>query len=161
MKLRSLRVNSNRAVQGDWIDKIPGMDDLRLKVRGFSNPDYKAFLSKEVAAVPRDQRVDGRANGAPLPKVREAILAKAMVEHILLDWGNLTGDDDKPMPYSKEKAAELLANPDYRPLVDAIGWAANELDEGSGDKVEAVAGNSATASGGTSAGDPSAKRSAA
>lgn len=142
MKLKSIKVNSTRAQQGAWIDGIPQMGDLALRVRGFSNTDYAAFMAREVAAVPRDQREGGRLAGGLLPNVRDAILTRGMVEHILLDWKNLTDEDDQPVDYSKEQAMTLLCDPDFRPLRDAVAWAANVVEEVEADKVETAVGNS-------------------
>ncbi|PJI56007.1 hypothetical protein CTI14_00290 [Methylobacterium radiotolerans] len=161
MKLSSLKVNSTRAEQGDWVGDLPQMGDLRLKVRGFSNTDYAAFLAKEGAAVPRDQREGGRRDGPILPKVRDGILIRGMVEHILVDWDGLTDDAEQPLPFSKERAMELLADPDFRPFRDAVAYAATIVEEVEADKVEAVAGNSPPASDGKSSGPQKPSTSAA
>jgi hypothetical protein len=152
MKLSSLKVNSTRAQQGAWVDQIPGMGDLRLHVRGFTNTDYAAFMAKEVASVPRDQREGGRRDGALLPKYRDAILVRGMLEHILVDWDGLTDEDEQPVAYSKEQAMTLLADPDFRPFRDAVAWAAGEVEEMESDRVESAVGNSSSASDGKSSG---------
>lgn len=141
MKLKNLKVNSARAQTGDWVGDLPGMDDLRLKVRGFSNADFGAVTSREVSKVSREQREGGRRDGAPLPHVREQIMARAMVETILLDWDGLTDDDGTPIPYSKEAATKLLSDPDCRPFRDAVSLAAARVEEFAEEQVEAAAGN--------------------
>lgn len=152
MKLSSLKINSTRAEQGAWVSDLPQMGDLRLKVRGFSNTDYAAFMAREVAAVPRDQREKGRSDGALKPKARDTLLIRGMVEHILIDWSGLTDDNNKPIPYSKERAMEMLLDPDLRPFRDAVAFAAAEVEEVQSDRVEAVVGNSSPASGGKPSG---------
>lgn len=152
MKLSSLKVNSSRAEQGAWVKDLPGMGDLRLKVRGFSNTDYAAFMAREVAAVPRDQREGGRRDGGLKPQTRDALLIRGMVEHILVDWDGLTDEEEQPVPFSKEQAMALLADPDFRPFRDAVAFAAGEVEEVESDRVEAVVGNSSNASGGKSSG---------
>ena len=152
MKLSSLKVNAARGEQGAWVKDLPGMGDLRLLVRGFNNTDYSAFMAKEGAAVPRDQREGGRAGGPILPKYRDAILLRGMVEHILVDWQNLTDENDKPVPFSKERAMDMLLDPDFRPFRDAVAIAAAEVEEVFSDRVESVVPNSSPASGGRSSG---------
>ena len=152
MKLSSLKVNAARGEQGAWVKDLPGMGDLQLLVRGFNNSDYSRFMAKEGAAVPRDQREGNRPNGAILPAALNAMVTRGMVEHILIDWKNLTDEHDKPIPFSKERALEMLLDPDFRPFRDAIAIAAAEVEDVSSDRVEAVVGNSSTASGGKSNG---------
>jgi hypothetical protein len=152
MKLSSLKINSTRGEQGAWVKDLPGMGDLRLKVRGFSNTDYAAFMSKEVAAVPRDQREGGRRDGALKQKARDTLLIRGMVEHILVDWDGLTDDNEKPVPFSKERAMDLLLDPDLRPFREAVAFAAAEVEEAESDRVESVVPNSLSASGGRSSG---------
>ncbi|MBN6819517.1 hypothetical protein JRF84_07930 [Methylobacterium organophilum] len=148
MKLSSLKINSSRAEHGAWVRDLPEMGDLRLKVRGFGNTDYTAFLAKERALVPRDQREGGRRDGAIKQQHADAILIRGMVEHILIDWDGLTDENDKPVPFSKERAMAFLADPDFRPLRNAVAFAASEVEEMESDRVEAVVGNSSSASGG-------------
>lgn len=141
MKLKAIKVNSARADAGDWVDNLPGMDDLRLKVRGFSNADYQTIISKESAKVSRDQREDGRITGAVKPQVRDQILVKAMVGAILLDWDRLTDDDGNAIPFSQETAEQLLSNPDFRLFRDAVNTAALRVEEDADDQVKAVVPN--------------------
>ena len=152
MKITALKVNTARAERGDWVSGIPNMGDVELKVRGFSNTDFTAFMAKQVAAIGRDKRVGNRAGAALQPGVLDELMARGMVEHILVDWTGLTDETDQPLPYSKERAAEYLTNPDYRPFRDAVTYAAGVVEEFEADKVEAVVGNSASASAGTSRG---------
>lgn len=152
MKLSSLKINSSRAEQGAWVRDLPEMGDLRLKVRGFGNTDYSAFLAKERALVPRDQREGGRRDGAIKQQHADAILVRGMVEHILMDWDGLTDEHDKPLPFSKERAMAFLADPDFRPFRSAVVFAASEVEEMESDRVESAVPNSSNASGGKSSG---------
>jgi hypothetical protein len=149
VKITALKVNTARAERGDWVSDLPGMGDVKLKVRGFSNTDFTAFMAKQVAGLGRDKRVGNRANGALQPGVLDELMARGMVEAILIDWSGLTDENDKPLPYSKDMATTFLTNPDYRPLRDAVSYAAGVVEEFEADKVEAVVGNSASASAGT------------
>jgi len=152
MKLSSMKVNAARAEQGAWVKDLPGMGDLRLRGRGFSNTDYTAFLAKEGAAIPRDQRVGNRSDGALKPEARDTLFIRGMAEHILVDWENLTDENDKPIPYSKERAMGMLLDPDLRPFREAVAFAGAEVEQVESDRVEAVVGNSSPASGGRSSG---------
>lgn len=141
MDIKSVKVDSARGERGDWVDNIPGMGDLRLQVRSYSNSDYQAFLAKEIAAVPREKRVNKKAGEALLPAVRDAIITRATVECILLGWENLT-EGGEPVAYSKEAAMNYLSDPDYRVLNDAVDYAARTVEQIREDEVENATGNS-------------------
>jgi hypothetical protein len=137
VKLSAIRVDAARADQGAWVTDIPDMGDLRLKVRGHRNVDARRLRSKLVAAVPRAERDNGRLT----PDAADRIDAQIMAETILVDWGNVTGDDDQPLPYSPEKAKELLSNPDFALFKDAVAYASSLVSEGAAEQTEADRGN--------------------
>lgn len=141
MDIKSVKVDSARGERGDWVGDIPGMGDLRLHVRSYASSDYQAFLVKEIAAVPREQRVGKKAGAPLLPNVSHAISVRAMVECILLGWENLTEGGD-PVPYSKERAMDYLADSDFRVFYDAVDWSARTVDQIREDEVENATGNS-------------------
>lgn len=141
MKLASLKIDSARIEQGDWVGQIPGMGDLELKVRGFGNSDYQRIIAREQQAIGRDKRINGRID----PVTLDGIMARAMAEAILLDWRGLTGADDQPEPYTKELATKLLTDPDFRPFQEAVSWAANVVQDARAERTEEAVGNSASA----------------
>lgn len=137
MKLSAIKVDSARAEQGAWVGDIPEMGDLRLQVRGLRNADARRLRAKLLAAVPRDQRANGRLS----PAAADEIDARVLSETILVDWQNLTDENDAPLPFSREKALELLSNPDFVVFRDAVAYAANVVAEGLADQAEADQGN--------------------
>lgn len=141
MDIKRVKVDAARGERGDWIGDIPGMGDLRLHVRGFANTDYTAFIAREVGAVPKEQREGGRAFAPLLPNVRDGIVTRGMVEHILLGWDNLT-EDGQPVAYSKEMAMNYLADPDFRVFFSAVEWAAGQVDQIRDEEVKGASGNS-------------------
>ena len=141
MDIKGIKVDSVRGERGDWIDNIPGMGDLRLYVRSFSNTDYQAFLAAEVAKVPPKDRVGGVQSGALLPHIKEAILTRGLVAHILRDWQNLT-EGGVTVDYSEEMAMNYMADPDYRQFREVVEWAAGQVEKYREAEVEAAVGNS-------------------
>jgi hypothetical protein len=135
MKLSNLAIDADAHEQGEWVSDIPEMGDLKLKVRGIGNADWKRHQSKLFAAVPREKK---RGNIID-PDSQDAINTSCMLNTCLLGWDGLTDDDDKPLPYSKETAKKLLEDPSLRRLRDAILWAASTV--GDGVKKEAILGN--------------------
>ncbi|WP_175561748.1 hypothetical protein [Kaistia soli] len=114
------------------MNKIPGLGDMALKVRGFGNADYERVSSELVAALPLAARGD--------EKESNRIATTLLVETVLLDWSGLTADA-KPVPFSKEKAFELLSDPAYRDLANGVSWAAQRVARIFDDSIEADAKN--------------------
>lgn len=119
MRLTEQKIDPIKLEQGDWVDNIPEMGDLRLKVRGARNRDWTRLQGRLLDAVPRKNKIGGRIS----QEDQERITAVLLRETCLLDWENLEGDDG-PIPYSKQEAEKLLSDPQYRNFKDAVLWAA-------------------------------------
>ncbi len=124
MKLSDLKINSDAVEQGAWVNDIADMPDLRLKVRGFGNVDDRRIQDLEYQKLPRALKVRGNLS----PAGQDAIMTKRLLGAILVDWDGLTGDDDKPIPYSKEMAEQLLSDKQYSPFRRAVLWAASIVE---------------------------------
>lgn len=138
MKLSDIAIDVERSEGGDWVRDIPDAGELQLKVRGLRSKDYQQRIATQMAAVPRSKRVAGRIPA----DVSGRIIGEAMAEHLLLDWRGLTDDNDQPLPFSKEKARQLLVDPRYTRFREWVSWAAAEVEELGADAVEAPLGNS-------------------
>jgi hypothetical protein len=132
VKLNAAYANAARRDEGDWVTEIPEMQDLHLRVRGTGNADYRLMQENLLKSVPKKERRAGL-----LPATQDRILAELAVENLLLDWRNLTDNDDAAIPYSKEKARELLFNPNYHALLMAVAWAATVVAEEDAEADEA------------------------
>lgn len=137
MKMKDIAVDAGRAEEGAWVENIPDMEGLRLKVRGSNNRDWRRLQQKLIQAVPRKRRMSGNLD----PEDTDRITNLCMLNTSLLDWDGLDGDDDKPLPYSREAAEKLLTDPDYRRFREAAVWAANWIGEQSEEDVEQDSGN--------------------
>lgn len=140
MKLSSIKVDSKRAEEGEWVRNIPEMDDLELCVRGSSCASARVLRNKLMRGLPAPVRND--PNGLPIALIDD-MEAQICADVLLLDWRNLDG-----IPYSKEKAAELLKDPDLTMLRDAVTWAAARVGRQESAAKEAELGNSETTSAG-------------
>lgn len=126
MKLSALKVDTTNT-QGRWIDKIPGVGDLRLKVRPAGNADHRRRLDELTRAVPRSERLRGLA-----PAMQAEVEAEAILDAVLFGWENMEGDgtvgaSDQPLPFDRETAKILLTDPAYQMFRDAVDWAANAV----------------------------------
>jgi hypothetical protein len=138
MKLGHAKIDNAKVEQGAWVDNIPEMGDLRLKVRGIGNSDYRRLASQLVEATPRQFKKAGRIiDTAKLDEINVTCL----VDTVLIDWDGLEGDDGKPLKFDKAAAKTILLNPDYRPFRDAVVWAATVASEEAMASTEEAAGN--------------------
>ena len=135
MRLSDIKVNPDAVQNGEWVKEIPEFEDLEVQVRGFDSSAYRLAQAKKIRLLPRGLRQN------PTPEVSDRMQSELLYEVVLLDWKNLIGDDGKPIVYSKEKAKELLADPQYRALRDAVAWAASVVGADRGDAREAAAKN--------------------
>lgn len=118
MELSALKIDSAKINAGEWISDIPGFGDIRLKVRGFDNPDFRRRQSELVGALPKARRND--------PAATDALMRQLIVETILQDWSGITVNG-KALSYSPEKAAEIVGDPDNKLFLDGVSWAASQV----------------------------------
>lgn len=136
MDIADIAVDTDKIEQGAWVDEIPEMGELRLKVRGTNNADYQRMMQKLVGAIPRAKRQGGRIDPIEIEKVA----AVCMHATVLLDWDGLRVGG-QPAPYSKELAHTLLTDPKYRRFRNAVAWAAGEIDGTNAEAEAEDAGN--------------------
>ena len=137
MKLSAIKVNTKAIEAGKWVDDIPEMGDLRLKVRGLGNADFNRRYDELIQAVPRAERPNNRLT----PDAQRKLTAQLYAETILLGWDGLTDDDKVAIPFSAELAQEIMENPEMRDFVHAVRYAAQQVAGESADAAKADGGN--------------------
>lgn len=135
MDLGEHKIDIAKREDGEWVDEIPEMGDLRLLVRGSDNKQWRKRFDALVAAVPRKKRINGLD-----PDERDRINAILLRDTCLLGWENLS-IGGVPVPYSKEKANELLTEPQWAVFRNAVSWASSVVGTERAAEVEAIAGN--------------------
>lgn len=137
MKLSEAKTDVARVEQGAWVDKIPELEGLRLKVRGSNNKDWRKLQLRLYNAVPRKKRMGGSLD----PAEQDRITNTCLVNTCLLDWDGLEDDEGKPIPFSKETAAKILNDEQYARLRDGVLWAATVVGQEDEAAIEDDAGN--------------------
>ncbi len=147
MKITEFALNETKVEGGVWVEAGEG---LRLRLARLGNVRYAEYLRKLGRPLRRKLRKDTHT----IQEIRE-LTCKAMARHVLLGWENLTDAEDKPIPYSEEKANELLLKyGEFRELVEELSSdTANFQDD---DEDEEILGKQ---SDGTPNGRPTAKTS--
>ncbi|MES0071937.1 hypothetical protein [Mesorhizobium sp. M0058] len=148
MELSNLKRDSKMVEGGKWVDEIPGMGNLRLRVRGMSSPTFAALRGRKQRKVPKSDR---EADGAIKTDVDMRLLGEALHEAVLLEWDGLT-EDGKPVPFDKDLALTWLTDPDYMPFADAVVWAASFVDRSTAEAQGGLEKNSRKPSPGSSSG---------
>lgn len=124
MKLSALKANIAREEEGDWVE-IPDFDGVSLKVRGLASRPYSTALG---IVSQKFARKYGQRPVPPKESLRES--GKLLARHILLDWKGILDDDgETKIPYSAELAEEVLTNPEFSKLSNAVIWAAQRIAE--------------------------------
>jgi hypothetical protein len=114
---------------GKWVGDIPGFGDVRLKVRGLGSKHYTEAVARLSRAAPPEDRL---ADRSLKPEATFRIMGQAMHEAILLDWDGLS-DGGKALPFDKALALVWLTDPEFRPFLDAVTWAATVVENGRAD----------------------------
>ena len=121
MKLSAIRINSAMREQGQWIDNIPDLGGVKLKVRGVDNTDARRLRAKLVAEMPPTDKPRNVLTDEAAERLTVAILS----ESILMGWQGLENEDGTPIVFSIPQAAEILANPDFALFRNGVNFAAN------------------------------------
>lgn len=137
MKLSDVRVDAKLIEDGEWIGDLPGCGDLEVKIRGVNNSAWQQMAQRLVNALPRKERM-GLISAASSRRINTELL----IECAVLDWRNLTDEKGQPIPYSKEKCAELLRDPNLSDIFDGFLHAAGVVGKRSKEELEAAGKNS-------------------
>lgn len=117
MKLGSLKADLAKEAEGIWIDSAQ-LDGVRFKVSSLYTPAYVTALSLTHARLARKYR---KKPVPPEELFRES--GTLYAEHILHDWQGLDTE------YTPELARDLLTNPEFRLLVQAVEEAAADASQ--------------------------------
>jgi hypothetical protein len=125
VKISDIRVDAAKIEAGDWVGDLtelfPGLEGVRLKVRGSGNADYRRLQAKKLRKVAAARLGPDKEQEAALQVTNELL-----AETILLDWdGILQEDGVTPLAYTKELSAQLLADPEMRIFREAVIYAGN------------------------------------
>ena len=137
MDINSLSVDIDAIQEGQWVGDLPGMGDLRLRVRGFMSPKVQSLRARKLRALPK---VDRERDGQPKFEAALRVTAEVLHEAVLLDWDGLS-DGGKPVKYSPDLARQWITDPSFQRFADAVAMAAQIVDNGDAEAVEEMAGN--------------------
>lgn len=126
--LASFRTDPRASADGVWLNFVTGEQeldprfcrDLCVKIARMGNPKYQAAIMRSGAAM--QSAVDVGNSDATNAKA-EAVTRECVAKHILVGWSNLydgDGEDAEIVPYSQEKALEIINDPSYVDFYEAV-----------------------------------------
>jgi hypothetical protein len=130
VKLTSIAADLAKEEQGDWIGSptLPGVEFL---VSSLNKPAY--VTARDLSL----QRLARRYKGKPPPPAEmSAEAGKLYCKHILHGW---RGFD---VPYSPEKALEILTDPAFRVMLQEVEWCAGQVGQAEVEFIEDAEKNS-------------------
>lgn len=127
MKISDIRVDAAKIEAGDWIGDLaelfPGLEGVRLKVRGSGNADYRRLQGKKMRALAAQRLAPDKEQEAA-----QQINNELLAETVLLDWEGIVQEDGvTPLAFTRELSAQLLADPEMRIFRDAVNYAGNQI----------------------------------
>lgn len=134
IKLTSLKSNLVAEREGDWVPH-PDRDlvGVEFLVRSIHFPAYQTAFNAEIRKISKkSKKID--------PDESQALTGRLIAEYLLLGW---KGFDT---PYSKEVAMEILVDPAYRDLANAINQCATQVGQSNIEFLKEAEGNSEPAS---------------
>lgn len=124
VKLKSIAVDPKAEAEGVWLEYVAG---FKVKVASTATRAFRDAM--EAAMLPYRELIradQGKEKGERkfTDEMRTQVLREVVAKHVLVGWEGLEDDDGQPLPYSPERALELLSDPAMHRLVSWLETAA-------------------------------------
>lgn len=106
MNINKFKSDINKATNGVWVPLWDG----RVKIARADNKNYRKAFAEKLKPYRREVQ-----NKSLPDETLQRIVLECFAETILLDWEGFE-EDDKPLPYSKEKVIEIMSNEQFEDL---------------------------------------------
>lgn len=131
---------------GDWIEDIPALPGVRLKVRSTNFKPYESGIQGLARRLGKKMNTD---DGVAKFSIATG---KVLADHILLDWDLSAADEDvkitqdgQPFAYTADNALAVLTANDEHGLGKAyrngVEWAGDRVAERIRERAKEVSGN--------------------
>jgi hypothetical protein len=137
MDISAIKAVSDETDGGRWVDDLPGLPEVRLKVLPMDHPRVKAAYGRLARRHLRESPGDVEDGEAP-DDVAEAIEAEVRASVILVGWDGLTNGGE-PFDFTPERAVEAM---DITLIYSAVEIAARRAQAQQDKALRGLAGNS-------------------
>lgn len=114
MKLSEVKATGTRIEHGAWVDDLPNLPGVAVKVRGAFNSDYNALFSKLAKQYSADELKND--------DVQTEIDNDLLLQTILVDWSGI-----EDFPFNADNARVAVTDPELVIFRRAINYAANNV----------------------------------
>ena len=118
VKLSSLKTDLSKEREGDWMPALDIDPSVQYLVRSTNYPPFR--IARDAYSAKLARKYGDRVPDDELAEV----YGKLAVEHLLLDWRGFVDDVGADIPFTPEKAREILTNPEYKLVRGSIYAAA-------------------------------------
>ena len=133
MKISQIKKAGAAINEGAWVENIPGLPGVALKVCGNANPKARTIAAEMISNLPR-----GKRNHEDLAKIERRQIA----EVLLVDWKGIQDDDGGALACTPENIAKIMADDDLAVVfTEAVNYAASQVGEQITADIEADAKN--------------------
>lgn len=132
MDLSDFKTNRKLEEEGTWVEVGNG---TQLKLARLGNSAYRnhlKILMKPYKAMIRNNTLSD--------EVVEELLNKAIAKSVLLDWSGLE-ENGEPVPYSEERAYQILSDPSYKDFRELVVSLASDMEVYQQEELEESAKN--------------------
>lgn len=135
MKLQAIMMDPSAAKDGAWCNY---MADMEFRILRSNGPKMMECMHRLM----EPHYANGVKNFEDLDEAeKERIEVRSLAEAVLVDWRGVEDDDGTPIPYSVEKAEEILRMPEAVALREWIGFQSLNFDTFRTKAVKEAAGN--------------------
>lgn len=138
--LESLAVDLQAEAEGRWVP-VPEWPGVSFFVR---NPNYPEFVTARAAL---ELKWAEEYEDTVPEEVSLSANADLAVKYLLLDWRGFVDKNKQPIPFTSDKAKEILMDPAYRKVRLRVYLAATTVGQKKIEVVSDAAKNSAALSG--------------
>ena len=140
-KLSSVKSNVKKSEEGIWTPFESGIEFLIARM---GNPKYTKLLAK--LSRPHHRKLRGSRGASS--DLENDLTKQAVAKTVLVGWRNLDDEDGNPIPYSQEKALEIISDPAYIEVYNFVLATAGDFQAFREEDQAESLGNSSEASSG-------------
>jgi len=129
MDIKKLKINTGKAEEGVWVDFGDG---FKVKVARKGNKDYQKHVTNHPKIKPFLKNPKAISDDVFLEVVNEA-----KAKFVVRDWSGLK-DGDKEVPYTWEKALEMLTDPELAEFVGDLEAISDSYETFRDEEIEVV-----------------------